>query len=202
MADSPFLFVGLGNPGDTYDKTRHNIGFVMLDEFARRHNASVNKSKMQGRFCAFRCHGSPVMLLQPQTYMNRSGECVRRFVDYYKVETENILILHDDIDLPFGRIKAVAGGGAGGHNGIKSIINHLGTNKLPRLKIGVGRPSAANGNENQPVDKYVLSKFTVTEQQELDEQADLVERAIEVFIRQGISACMNAINGLTGAPRG
>lgn len=197
MADSLFLLVGLGNPGDEYIKTRHNIGFMMLDDFAERHRSQVNKSKMQGTYCTLRCCGAQLLLLQPQTYMNRSGECVRRFVDYYKVKPGNILVLHDDIDMPYGRIKAVAGGGAGGHNGIKSIISHLGTNAFARLKIGVGRPSTETGNEKQPVNKYVLSRFSEDELAGLDSQADIVSRAVEVFVEQGISACMNTINGLT-----
>ncbi len=151
---------------------------------------------MQGQYVKTRLSGAPVILLKPQTFMNRSGGCVRQFVDYFGVKEEHLLVIHDDIDLPCGRIKAVAKGGAGGHNGIKSIIQHLGSTEFSRMKIGVGRPGAEGGavSEQQPVDKYVLSGFPQQDQAQISERYDDIEEGLELFIGQDIQACMNFIN--------
>lgn len=194
MADSLYLLVGLGNPGSKYDQTRHNIGFIVLDYLAERIGVSISKSKMQGLYAKARCCGESVILLKPQTYMNRSGSCVRQFVDYFDVEEDHILVLHDDIDLPCGRIKAVAKGGAGGHNGIKSIIQHMGSREFSRMKIGVGRPETGGDTSQQPVDKYVLSGFPKKEQTQIRQRFDDIEEGVELFIRQDIQSCMNFIN--------
>jgi len=194
MADSLYLLVGLGNPGSKYDQTRHNIGFMALDYLAERIGVTVSKSKMQGLYAKARCNDAPVILLKPQTFMNRSGVCVRQFVDYFCVEADHVLVLHDDIDLPCGRIKAVAKGGAGGHNGIKSIIQHMGSKEFSRMKIGVGRPETRGEASQQPVDKYVLSGFPKDEQIRIRQRFDDIEEGVELFIRQNIQACMNFIN--------
>ncbi len=197
MAASLFLIVGLGNPGSKYDDTRHNIGFMLLDNLAEQEDCSINKSKMQGLYCRHRLDGHQVLFLKPQTYMNKSGECVRRFIDYFNVSLGNVLVIHDDIDLTFGRVKAVAKGGAGGHNGIRSIANHLHSTSFSRLKIGVGRPGIHDGGVGQPVDKYVLANFSRQEMTVISEITDLVNDAVCYFIKQDINACMNAINGRT-----
>ncbi|WP_028582939.1 aminoacyl-tRNA hydrolase [Desulfogranum mediterraneum] len=195
MADSLYLFVGLGNPGDQYVHTRHNVGFMMLDALAAEQGAEVNRSKMQGRYCRLRLHGAQAILLEPQTYMNRSGECVRRFVDYFNIPLSRVLVLHDDLDLGCGRIKAVARGGAGGHNGIKSLVQHLGSADIARLKIGISHPRGVDGQGRQPVERYVLSPFSPEQRQQIEERLPLVQEAIRLFIQEGIGPCMNGING-------
>lgn len=195
MGDSDYLIVGLGNPGPKYELTRHNAGFLALDYFADRHGFSLNHEKWQGQFCRERLDEARILLVKPQTFMNRSGECVVRFADFYKVEPAKILVVHDDLDLPPGRIKVVARGGAGGHNGIRSIINHLGTSDFARLKLGIGRPARNDQGQGMPVDRYVLAGFTDPEFALFNERLSLVEEALELFVEQNIDICMNRING-------
>lgn len=194
MAVSPFLLVGLGNPGVKYSTTRHNVGFMLLDYLAEKHGFHIGKNKMQGLYGTHRLMGKQVVFLQPQTYMNRSGGCVRQFVDYFDIPLAHLLVVHDDIDLDCGRIKVVARGGAGGHNGIRSIGQHMGTLDISRIKVGVGRPGDGKSNTRQPVDRYVLSDFTSQELSLIEERSAIVEEAVEVFLEQGIAACMNVIN--------
>jgi len=195
MGNTGFLIVGLGNPGSKYELTRHNAGFLALDYFADQHGFALTAEKWQGVYCRDRLAGSRVLLVKPQTFMNKSGECVARFADFYRIEPANILVVHDDLDLPPGRIKVVARGGAGGHNGIRSIINHLGTSDFARLKIGIGRPERNEQGQGIPVDRYVLAGFRDQERTVFNERLSLVDEAIELFIEQGIDACMNKING-------
>ena len=195
MADSRFLVVGLGNPGRDYHFTRHNIGFFCIDHLADVHGWQVDTRKMQGLYCQGRAYGVQLLLVKPQTYMNRSGECVRSFLDYFKIPDEHILVLHDDIDLPTGRIKMVARGGAGGHNGVRSLISHLGTQEFARMKIGIGRPMPADNGSVQPVEQFVLSRMSPEEQDLFTRRAPLVEEAVALFINLGIDGCMNKING-------
>lgn len=195
MADSRFLLVGLGNPGREYDLTRHNIGFYFLDHLAGRSGCRAESSKMDGFYGHGQAFGAQILFLKPQTYMNRSGQCVRAFVDYFKISPERIFVLHDDIDLAAGRIKVVSKGGAGGHNGIRSITQHLGRSDFARMKIGVGRPILNEQGQGQPVDQYVLSRMGDTEILVFENRRDLVEQAIELFVRNGIDRCMNRING-------
>jgi PTH1 family peptidyl-tRNA hydrolase len=195
MVDSRFLFVGLGNPGREYHLTRHNIGFFFIDYLAGVHGWRADSLKMQGMFCRGPAYGGQIFLVKPQTYMNRSGECVRNFVEYFKIPLEHILVLHDDIDLSAGRIKIVSKGGAGGHNGIRSLAQHLGTQNFGRMKIGIGRPIVNEEQQGQPVDQFVLSKMTETELLLFQKKENLVEEAVSLFVREGINTCMNRING-------
>jgi len=195
MADSRFLLVGLGNPGREYESTRHNIGFFYIDCLASLQGLRIETLKMQGLCGQLRAHGSQLLLVKPQTYMNRSGECVRSFLEYYKISEEQLLVLHDDIDLSLGRIKMVSRGGAGGHNGIRSIIQHLGTQNFARMKIGIGRPPVNEQGVGQPVDQFVLSRMSASELQIFDQRMALVEEAIRLFVSEGIETCMNRING-------
>ncbi len=195
MGDAVRLIAGLGNPGSKYELTRHNAGFLALDYFADQHGLTMSCEKWQGVFCRERLAGISVLLLKPQTFMNKSGECLARFADYYRIEPANILVVHDDIDLPAGRIKAVASGGAGGHNGIRSIISHLGTSDFARLKIGIGRPERNEQGSGIPVERYVLSRFNDHDWEVFNEQLPLVDEAVELFIREDIDTCMNRING-------
>ncbi|HEB50535.1 MAG TPA: aminoacyl-tRNA hydrolase [Desulfobulbus sp.] len=194
MADTVFLIVGLGNPGSRYALTRHNAGFLAIDHFADTVGCGLTSTKWQGEYCRLRLAGSSVILLKPQTYMNRSGECVARFVDYFRISRERILVLHDDLDLPAGRIKVVARGGAGGHNGIRSIIRYLGGSDFARIKIGIGRPPAGDGATAMPVERWVLARFSEQELAVFEENLEKTDRAIRLYIEQGIDACMNEIN--------
>ena len=195
MGDTGYLIVGLGNPGSKYELTRHNAGFLALDYFADRHGFSLVSEKWQGVYCRDHLAGFRILLVKPQTFMNKSGECVARFADFYKIQPANILVVHDDLDLPSGRIKVVAGGGAGGHNGIRSIISHLGTPDFARLKLGIGRPERNEQGQGGPVDRYVLAGFSDAQFALFNERLPLVKEAIELFIEQGIDTCMNRING-------
>jgi len=195
MADTGYLIVGLGNPGSKYELTRHNAGFLALDFFADQHGFSLNSEKWQGMYCRDRLAGTRIILVKPQTFMNKSGECVGRFADFYRIEPANILVVHDDLDLPAGRIKVVARGGAGGHNGIRSIISQLGTPDFARLKIGIGRPERNDQGQGIPVDRYVLAGFNDLEFTLFKERLSLVEEAIELFVELDIATCMNRING-------
>ncbi len=195
MSDQEFLIAGLGNPGPQYERTRHNAGFLTVDWFARQHGLGLTNEKWQGAFCRTRFADKRLLLVKPQTFMNKSGECVGRFADFYKIDPTNILIVHDDLDLPPGRVKAVARGGAGGHNGIRSIIRHLGTSEFSRLKLGIGRPERNEQGQGIPVERYVLASFTRTEQEGLGEQAAIACEAMEFWLEFGIDACMNRING-------
>ncbi len=129
--------------------------------------------------------------------MNRSGECVVRFQDYFKIPLENILVLHDDLDLAPGKIKVVAQGGPGGHNGIKSLIQHLGTQKFARVKVGIGRPHADNGGAAVPVERFVLARFSQDEELLIRERMDFISEAIQLFIEKGVQTTMGKINGKT-----
>lgn len=195
MADPRFLLAGLGNPGREYRLTRHNIGFYFIDYLADLQGWQPDTLKMQGLYCQGRAFGAQIFLVKPQTYMNRSGECVRSFIDYFKVSRQHCLVLHDDIDLGTGRIKLVSKGGAGGHNGVRSLIQHLGTQDFARMKIGIGRPAVPDGENGQPVEQFVLSRLGDAELTLFDQRKNLVAEAIELFVREGISVCMNRING-------
>ena len=198
MAGNKFLIVGLGNPGSKYEKTRHNAGFFAVDYFADQVGEKVGTEKMQGVFGTFRMSGKQIFLLKPQTYMNRSGECIVQFVRYFNIDHENIFVIHDDLDLDSGRIKIVAGGGAGGHNGIRSAIQHLGTEVFARLKIGIGRPQAADTGPGIPAEQYVLSRFSNEQRLLLEENLARVTDGIRLYIEHGVDAAMNRINARTG----
>ena len=197
MKDTIKLAALLGNPGPEYEKTRHNIGFMTADLAAERlaPGERWRDWKGLGLYVEFSRGGERCFLLKPQTYMNRSGECVRSFLEYYKISEEQLLVLHDDIDLSLGRIKMVSRGGAGGHNGIRSIIQHLGTQNFARMKIGIGRPPVNEQGVGQPVDQFVLSRMSASELQIFDQRMALVEEAIRLFVSEGIETCMNRING-------
>lgn len=195
MAESKFLLVGLGNPGQEYHLTRHNIGFLLLDFLAETAGGgAIESRKMDGLYCQRPYCGHQVLFLKPQTFMNRSGQSVRAFIDYFKIPLQHLLVLHDDIDLAAGRLKVVSKGGAGGHNGIRSIAQHLGGFDFARLKIGVGRPEVNEQGQGQPVDKFVLSRMSEDELQLFEQRRSLVRQAVELFIQQGVAACMNTIN--------
>ncbi len=184
-----FLLVGLGNPGPEYAMTRHNIGFLFLDHLADRHGLSLKGSKWQAATAKGVLWEAPVLLCKPMTYMNRSGSAVGQVVRFYDLEPSRVVVIHDDLDLPFGRLKLVANRGAGGHNGIKSLIDHLGTKDFPRIRVGVGRPPG-----EATASDYVLARFASDEQRELPGLFARIEEAIERIIVDGLPAAMNVVN--------
>lgn len=195
MSLNAAMIVGLGNPGPKYETTRHNIGFLAVDALADELGYSLNSEKMQGLYCRERFGGEPLLLVKPLTYMNRSGECVAKFCQYFKVTPARLLVVHDDIDLPFGRVKVTAKGGHGGHNGIRSIIQHLGVNDFARVKIGLGRPVADDEGYCPPVDRFVLGNFSSREWEQMADSLNLACEAARIFLEKGAQAAMNEING-------
>ncbi|ASK64298.1 aminoacyl-tRNA hydrolase [Virgibacillus phasianinus] len=181
--------VGLGNPGKKYKATRHNIGFMVIDELLNRHSFDLNKSKFNGKYALEHIGKEKVLLLQPQTYMNLSGEAIRPLLDYYDIATEDVVIVYDDLDLPTGKIRLRQKGGPGGHNGIKSTINHLGTKEFKRIRIGVGRPANA-----QPVIDYVLGVFPKDEAANVQESIQKAADAFETWLEKPFNEVMNEYN--------
>jgi PTH1 family peptidyl-tRNA hydrolase len=189
-----FLLVGLGNPGKEYAGTRHNAGFLALDHCAAHLGCACAQEKWQGHYGRCQLDGHSLLLLKPQTFMNRSGICVARFAAYYSVEPSHILVVHDDLDMPCGRIKIVARGGAGGHNGIRSLIEQLGVDGFARIKMGIGRPGSAESSVRMPVERYVLQSFSSAELTEIRQRFDLVCEGLRLFVTQGVAMAMNRIN--------
>ncbi len=194
MATSPFLIVGLGNPGAQYEHTRHNVGFMALEHFADSLGTAAWQEKFNGRFCRCRLGEHTVLLAEPLTFMNRSGQFVAPLTRYFKIALANMLVLHDDLDLDPGRIKVVARGGSGGHNGIRSLIAELGSSDFARVKIGIGRPEKNEKGYAIPIERYVLSRFSRQEEEQLETLFTRTDRAQELFVREGIAACMNVVN--------
>jgi PTH1 family peptidyl-tRNA hydrolase len=185
-----YLVAGLGNPGIKYRNTRHNVGFKVINLWAKSLGIRLSGRRFGSRNTRTIFRGKPVILLLPLTYMNQSGKSVRACVDFFDPGTENILVIHDDIDLPVGKIRIVRGGGAGGHKGVLSIMQHLGTREFPRLKIGVGRPHD-NGDS---IEDYVLSPFYGDEKEIIQQVIQVAVHACELFIADGIETTMNHIN--------
>ncbi|RMG85277.1 MAG: aminoacyl-tRNA hydrolase [Chloroflexi bacterium] len=190
-----YLIVGLGNPGLKYAKTRHNIGFMVIDELARRHNIEVATKERKALVGDGLIHGKRVLLAKPQTYMNASGESVRALVDFYKIELERIIIIHDDLDTPFGKLKIRKNGGHGGQNGVRNIIQHLGTRDFARIRCGIGRPPG----KMDPVD-YVLQPFSAEQQMTATELIERAANAVETWLQEGIEIAMSRYNG-NGEPQ-
>lgn len=171
------LIVGLGNPGKEYEATRHNIGFIIIDEIAKQYGVGKYDSKFKGLYTKINIAGENVILLKPQTFMNLSGECVREVIDFYKIDIEDILVVYDDLDLDVGKIRFKAKSSSGGHNGIKSIQQHLNTENFKRLKFGISRDS------NIPVVKYVVGKFRNEELEIIKPQISVARDACIDFVK-------------------
>ena len=182
------LVAGLGNPGREYERTRHNVGWLVADELARRHGGSF-RSKFSGRVADVRAGERRLALLKPETYMNESGRSVGAATRFYKVPPERTLLVHDDVDLEEGRLQARLGGGLAGHNGLRSIAQHLGTNDFLRLRIGVGRPERG---DPRPVADYVLSPFE--EHVDVDALVARAADAVEVLAAEGLPAAQQRFN--------
>ncbi len=196
MDDDSFLIVGLGNPGDKYTKTRHNIGFLVVDEFAEKNRCQINHERWDALSSRTALFGRKVYLIKPQTFMNLSGKAVARFVDFYKIPVQNLLVIQDDLDMKLGRVKLTRGGGHGGHNGIRSLIQYLGERDFFRLKIGIGRPGRDMVHPDIPVENYVLTKFSSDEVAIIAQRMSLLVEGIGVVLKGDIDGAMNLLNSL------
>lgn len=183
------LIVGLGNPGREYRNNRHNIGFMAVERLAAAYNIPMSRVQNRAIVGSGTIAGRPVILARPQTYMNRSGDAVGPLANYYKLEPADILVIYDELDLPFGTLRLRKGGGPGGHNGMRSIIQHLGQN-FPRLRLGIGRPPG-----RMPPAAYVLQDFSPADQPIVEDMLDEAVRAVETFLREGIDIAMTRHNG-------
>jgi peptidyl-tRNA hydrolase, PTH1 family len=187
----PQLIVGLGNPGAKYDRTRHNVGFDLVDSLAKRWQISLSDRKQfQGIYGeGFGSHNAKIRLLKPQTFMNLSGQSVRATIDWFKLPPTSVLVVYDDLDLPLGKIRLRLSGSAGGHNGMKSIISHFGTQDFPRVRIGIGK----SAGEKDTI-SHVLGKFSVIETPIVSEVIQLVNDSIELSLKKGVEQAMSLYN--------
>jgi PTH1 family peptidyl-tRNA hydrolase len=182
------LIVGLGNPGNEYNKTRHNIGFMCIDELANYFNVSFDSNKFNGLYTQFNYRGEKIILLKPQKYMNLSGEVIRDFVNYFKIDIDNILIICDDLDTKVGTCRLRYKGSSGGHNGLKNIELHLSTQNYKRIKIGI------SNNKNIDTKDYVLGKFTKEELDLINPIIEKIPNIIEDYLQIPFDNVMNKYN--------
>jgi peptidyl-tRNA hydrolase, PTH1 family len=184
-----YLVAGLGNPGSEYKDTRHNIGFQTIDLWCHKLGVRFTGRGFQSKNTQVRLEDKKVMFLCPLTFMNQSGAAVRACADYYDLDPGNILVVHDDIDLKVGKVKVAKGSGSGGHKGVQSIIDHLGSTQFRRVKIGIGRP-----RYGEAIEDYVLGPFYKDERNIIEEVLLVATRACELFVVEGIEPAMNIIN--------
>ena len=182
------LIVGLGNPGKEYENTRHNIGFMTIDKYANKLGVSITKEKYNGLYVDTNINGEKIILLKPQSYINLSGEVIRKFIDFYKIDLEDILIIHDDLDLSVGTYRIKQHGSSGGHNGLKNIELHLGTQEYKRIKIGI------SNNKLMDTKDYVLGKLSKEEKEELEKVEDIVLDILDDYFKISFSDLMNKYN--------
>ena len=183
------LVAGLGNPGDKYSNTRHNIGFMVVDALASRQGIRVDKNKKRSLTGNTIITGEKVLIAKPQTFMNLTGEALGPLFSFLDIEIEDVIVVHDDLDLDFGRIKIKAGGGHGGHNGIRSIIPHIGGKDFIRVRVGIGKPP-----KGWDISNYVLNQFSSEEKKDLDDLLERAADAVEMIISVGHLKAMNAFN--------
>lgn len=181
------LIVGLGNPGKEYENTRHNIGFMMIDEIVNKYNL-VGKEKLNGIYYEYKINDEKIYLLKPLSYMNLSGTVVKKYLDYFKIDISDLLIINDDLDLPVGTHKLREKGSSGGHNGLKNIEQNIGTNEYKRVKIGI------SNNKDIDTRDYVLGKFSKTEKEELNKFIKLAPELIDDFVNLTFQNLMNKYN--------
>ena len=184
----PALVGGIGNPGETYSRHRHNVGFMALDSLAGRVSNITWQNRFDGHLTRFRKGQINLLLLKPLTYMNRSGKSIAKAAMFYQIPGERLILIHDDMDLPFGEIKIKMGGGAAGHNGVQSVISEMGSDRFCRIRIGIGRPESDTGPD------YVLSDFTSEEEDKLDEILKQAADAALLVYREGVPKAMNRYN--------
>lgn len=184
-----YLIVGLGNPEEEYAKTRHNMGFDVINKLAENQGIKINKTKMDALYGTGTIEGEKVILVKPQTYMNLSGVAIRQFKNFYKIENEKIIVIYDDLDIEPGVLKIRKQGGPGTHNGMKSVVHELQTENFPRLRIGIGMPQYKNDLLN-----YILTRIPKDDYAILEEAITAAAEAIPVIIKDGIDTAMNKYN--------
>ena len=189
------LVVGLGNPGAEYARTRHNVGAEVVELLARRHDGRLRRGKERARSDEVRVDGARVALAIPEQWMNDSGDAVRRLVRRYGVEPEQLVVVHDELDLPVATLRVKAGGGLAGHNGLRSITSHLHTDAFNRVRIGVGKPTAKERGAD-----HVLSGFSKRDRAEIDVTIEHAADAVELIAAEGVDAAMNRYNGAASPP--
>lgn len=183
------LIAGLGNPGKKYEKTRHNLGFRVVDLLAERWDFGHYDARFEGEIGKGRPHGKHLLLLKPQTFMNLSGASVAACARFHKIAPEHVWAIHDDLDLPLGHLRIRVGGGSGGHNGVKSIIERLGRPEFVRFRIGIGRPETPI-----PIEDYVVQPFGPEERETAQEMVARAADAIETAVKDGLTRAMNLFN--------
>ena len=185
-----WMLVCLGNPGDEYENTRHNIGFLAADELGRREGIKINKLRYRALTGELRVGGQRVLVLKPQTYMNLSGEAVTQLVNWYKVAPEELLVVYDDVDLPFGRVRIRPKGSAGTHNGMRNILYLLGRDDFPRLRVGIGRPP-----EHWDMKDFVISGYETAQDRKIAFQAYLfAAECVETFVKEGFARAQQFVS--------
>lgn len=184
-----YLIVGLGNPEPEYSKTRHNMGFDVINKLAKKYNIALNKNVFNAIYQTAIIEGEKVILVKPQTYMNSSGESVKQFVDFYKIPIKNVLVIYDDMDTEIEKIRIRSKGGSGSHNGMKSLVYELQSEDFPRIRVGIGKPQ----NEFDKIN-YVIGKIKNDEYERLQIGEDKATEAVSCFIKQGIDNTMNKYN--------
>ena len=185
-----WLVVGLGNPGSQYENTRHNVGFLVADELAGRGRFAIQRLKFKALTATAAIGGQGVLVMKPTTYMNLSGEAVGEAARFYKIAPDHVLVISDDVDLPLGKLRIRTNGSAGGHNGLKSIIQHLGSDRFPRLKVGVG----GKPHPDYDMADWVLGKLQGEDKKVMDEAVKRAADAIECFLKDGPQKAMNRFN--------
>ena len=185
-----YIIVGLGNPGDKYEKTRHNVGFNVIDLLAKEYSIDVSKIKHKALIGEGRVGTEKVILVKPMTYMNLSGESVADICNYYNIDLENLIVIYDDIDLDVGKIRIRKKGSGGTHNGMRSIVKCLGSGDFPRVRVGVSKPM-----KGQDLADFVLSRFRKEEQADLEIGLEKAYKAVEAMIKENVDIAMNKYNG-------
>lgn len=186
-----WLLVGLGNPGSKYESTRHNMGFLAVDGLARRKGFRFNKLRFRAWTAEWMVNGEKVLVMKPQTYMNLSGESVGEAARFYKIPADHVVVISDDISLPVGKLRVRTGGSAGGHNGLKNIIQHLGTDQFPRVRVGVGEKP----HPDYDMADWVLGKFQGEDKKAIDQAVKRAADAVECILAEGIDRGMSRFNG-------
>ncbi|HCP44496.1 MAG TPA: aminoacyl-tRNA hydrolase [Deltaproteobacteria bacterium] len=186
-----YLVVGLGNPGARYERTRHNVGFDVVRSLAERHGVQLTQKRFRAVLGTGNISGESSLLALPQTWMNLSGDSVGPMAGFYKVPRDSVLVVHDDLDLPFGTVKVKGGGGHGGHNGLRDLVQKLGGSDFVRVRVGIGRPQGPMDTKS-----WVLSRWSQAEDGLLSAIMDRAQEAIEAVLRDGVKSAMNGCNGL------
>lgn len=189
LQEAPFILVGLGNPGREYRGNRHNVGFMTIDRLSEAFAIKIGKVQAKALVGSGQWEGRKIILMKPQTYMNLSGDAIGSLLRYYKVPLAQLLVAHDDLDLPVGVIRLRPGGGSAGQKGVASTIHKVGTQNFPRLRIGIGRPPGQMSAAD-----YVLQDFSKADQEIINPTIDRAVEAVKVFIRDGLEAAMNQFN--------